>query len=200
MYKHPLSLFCSTHIKVGHRVHDALLFSRSTPSRDSGCREMVVNGVMIGKMIEGRLKFPSSLNHGGSAPEKTLAANGVRSHAWEFEAWVMLAVDTPDTDWNKKDNTLKEKTPLRVGSKVIVPRPQIHPNSLGFTLHRKSQVDPGNWWFLCNCNAEDADWLMVHQREGKNKTKQRNKEREQSVEQEQAKGTLGTWWCCQCLM
>lgn len=36
MYKHPPSLFCSTHIKVGHRVHDALLFSRSTPSQDSG--------------------------------------------------------------------------------------------------------------------------------------------------------------------
>lgn len=50
-------------------------------SWDSGWREMVVNGVMIGKMIEGRLKFPSALNHAGSAPEKTLAANGVRSHA-----------------------------------------------------------------------------------------------------------------------
>lgn len=36
------------------------------------------NGVMIGKMIEGRLKFPSSVNHASSAPEKTLAANGVR--------------------------------------------------------------------------------------------------------------------------
>lgn len=81
MYKQPPLLFCSSHIKVGHRVHDALLFSRSAPSRDSGWREMAVNGVMIGKMIEGRLKFPSSLNHAGSAPEKTLAANGVRSHA-----------------------------------------------------------------------------------------------------------------------
>lgn len=70
---------------------------------------------MIGKMIEGRLKFPSSLNHAGSAPEKTLAANGVRSHAWEFEAWVMLAVDTPDTDWKKqKKITLEDENSLKV--------------------------------------------------------------------------------------
>lgn len=65
MYNTPFLLFfspsCSAHIKAGHRVHDALLFSLSAPSRDSGAgREMDVNGVMIGKMIEKRLKFPSS--------------------------------------------------------------------------------------------------------------------------------------------
>lgn len=115
MYKHPLSPFCSTHIKVGHRVHDALLFSRSAPSRDSGWREIAVYGVMIGKMIEGRLKFPSSLNHAGSAPEKTLAANGVRSHAWVLKAWVMLAVDSPDTDWKKlTKKTVEEENSLKV--------------------------------------------------------------------------------------
>ena len=80
------------------------------PLGTPGWREKAVNGVMIGKMIEGRLKFPSFLNHAGSAPEKTLAANGVRSHAWEFEAWAMLAVDTPDTD-RKKKHFKDEKLP-----------------------------------------------------------------------------------------
>lgn len=121
MYKHPLSLFCSSHFKVGHRVHDALLFCLPAPSRDSGWREMVVNEVMIGKMIERRLKFPSSLNHASSSPEKTLAANGVRSHAWEFEAWVMLAVGTADTDWKQKQH-FGGNVPLDLSINWSVPR------------------------------------------------------------------------------
>lgn len=70
---------------------------------------------------------------------------------------------------------------------MIVHRPQIHPHSLGFALHRKSQVDPdNNCWFLCSHDAAHADRLM-EERGRKN-----IKVRERRVEQEQTKGTLGT--------
>lgn len=102
MYKHPLFFFDRHILKLGTGWTVPSFSSRSAPSRDSGWREMAVDGVIIEKMIEGRLKFPSSLNHASSAPGKTLAANGVRSHAWEFEDWVMLILQKQISKEKKK--------------------------------------------------------------------------------------------------
>lgn len=81
----------------------------------------------------------------------------------------MLAVDTPDT---QKNNTLKRKSPLRFGHRVIVPSPQIDPDS-----ERRGRR------YVNGASERETK---------KTNKKQRNKEREQRVEQEQAKGTLGT--------
>lgn len=127
---------------------------------------------MIGKMTEGRLKFPSSLNRAGSAPEKTLAVNGVRSHAWEFEAWVMSILQTRA---EKRHNTLKTKrnSPMTWWSDISQ---TTDPFSLGCTPAL------GHTGGSRHQHAGHTDGCELR------------------VEQEKGRGTLGTRWCRQCLL
>lgn len=192
MYKHPplsLLFLCSTHIKVGCWVHDALLFSHSSPSRGSRWREMAVNGVMIGKMI-GEIEISILW----TMPTLLLKRHWLlmeldRTHESPRPECCREAVDTPITDGGGGGESQHfEVVPQGFCHKVKeAPRKQ---SELDCTRnHRWIQTTAQllSLWWRVEANGA-SEWDKI-------------KRCEQRVEPEQAEGTLGTpWWCCQRLM